>query len=114
MRKTFKLYKLYELYKLTLMFRHIVCFKLADSTPEKCAKAREVLLSMRQNVPLAKHIEVYVDELHSARSFDVMLQVDLASFADLDAYQNDPYHCDVVKKHMHAVAERSIAMDFEL
>lgn len=96
------------------MIRHIVCFKLTDNTPEKCAEARNVLLSMRHQVPTAQHIEVFVDELHSPRSFDLMLQVDLLSFADLERYQNDRYHCDVVKKQMHVVAERSIALDFEL
>ncbi len=96
------------------MIRHIVCFKLTDNTPANCAQARDVLLSMRGQVPMAQRIEVFVDELHSPRSFDLMLQVDLLSFADLERYQNDPYHCGVVKKHMHAVAERSIALDFEL
>lgn len=96
------------------MIRHIVCFKLAEATPEKCAEARSVLLSMCDKVPMVKHIEVFVDELHSPRSFDLMLQVDLDSFAALERYQNDPYHCDVVKKQMHAMAERSIALDFEL
>ena len=96
------------------MVRHIVCFKLADSTPETCTTARDILLSMRGKVPTAQHIEVFIDELHSARSFDVMLQVDVLSFDDLERYQNDPYHCNIVKKHMHAVAAQSIALDFEL
>lgn len=96
------------------MVRHIVCFKLAESTPETRATARDILLSMRGKVPTAQHIEVFIDELHSARSFDVMLQVDVLSFDDLERYQNDPYHCNIVKKHMHAVAAQSIALDFEL
>ena len=53
-----------------------------------------------------------VDELRSGRSYDVILQVLLDDLAALDAYQQDPYHCGVVKKHMHAVAENSIAMDY--
>lgn len=96
------------------MVRHIVCFKLAESTPETRATARDILLSMCGKVPTAQHIEVFLDELHSARSFDVMLQVDVQSFEALDQYQNDPYHCNIVKKHMHAVAAQSIALDFEL
>ncbi|MGN0187311.1 MAG: Dabb family protein [Paludibacteraceae bacterium] len=96
------------------MVRHIVCFKLADSTPETRATARDVLLSMRGKVPTAQQIDVFVDELHSARSFDIMLQVDVQSFEALEQYQNDPYHCNIVKKHMHDVAAQSIALDFEL
>ncbi|MBR2977309.1 MAG: Dabb family protein, partial [Oscillospiraceae bacterium] len=43
-----------------------------------------------------------------------ILQVVLDDAAALDAYQQDAYHCDVVKKHMHAVAEQSIALDYEI
>ena len=28
--------------------------------------------------------------------------------------ENDSYHCNVVKKHMHAVREASVAIDYEL
>ena len=32
----------------------------------------------------------------------------------LDAYQADPYHCQVVKTHMHAVRQASVAIDYEI
>ena len=96
------------------MIKHIVCFKLTDNSPENCLKAKEVLLSMQGNVPLLRGIEVGVDFLHSARSYAVILQVLLDDAAALDAYQNDPYHCDVVKKHMHAVCAASVAIDYEI
>ncbi len=95
------------------MIRHIVCFKLKDGSLENCEKAREVLMSMKGNVPLLRGIDVHIDQLHSARSYDVMLEVDLDDWKALNSYQNDPYHCGVVKKHMHAVRESSIAMDYE-
>lgn len=94
------------------MIKHIVCFKLKDG--ESAQKAKEVLLSMTGKVPTAKAISVGVDELHSARSFDIILEVLLDDFKALEEYQVDPYHCEVVKKHMHAVAEKSIALDFTL
>lgn len=94
------------------MIKHIVCFKLKDG--ESAQKAKEVLLSMTGKVPTAKAISVGVDELHSARSFDIILEVLLDDFKALEEYQVDPYHCEVVKKHMHAVAEKSIALDFSL
>ena len=59
-------------------------------------------------------MEVGVDFLHSARSYDVILQVTLADREALDRYQNAPYHVNVVKKHMHAVREASIAVDYEI
>ena len=94
------------------MVKHIVCFKLANPTEVLLKETKDILLSMDGNVPLVKEIEVGVDFLKSERSYDIILQVLLEDEAALDAYQKDAYHCDVVKKHMHAVAESSIAIDY--
>ena len=94
------------------MVKHVVCFKLNDG--ESPEKAKEVLLSMKGNVPMLRGIEVGVDQLHSARSYDVMLTVLLDDFDALNAYQVDKYHVDVVKKHMHAVTKTSVAIDYEI
>ncbi len=96
------------------MIKHIVCFKLAEYTPEAAEKCKEVLLSMRQNVPMLRDIEVGCDVLRSPRSYDVYLAVTLDDRAALEAYQADEYHCSVVKKHMHAVTAHSVAVDFEV
>ena len=96
------------------MIKHIVCFKLANPTEELLNKTKEILLSMKGNVPTLKDIEVGVDFLHSQRSYDVILQVWLDSREDLDKYQSDDYHCNIVKKHMHSVAINSIAIDYDL
>lgn len=94
------------------VIKHIVCFKLRDNSEAECLKAKEILLSMKDNVPLLHGIEVGTDFLHSERSYDVILQVMLDSVEDLEAYQNDPYHCSVVKKYMHSARESSIAVDY--
>lgn len=94
------------------MIKHIVCFKLKDSKNKN--KAREILLSMRGNVPTIKAIEVGCDFLGSQRSYDVILQVTLDSKDVLNKYQNDPYHVNVVKKYMHEAASSSIAVDYEI
>ena len=94
------------------MIKHIVCFKLKDNSLENCEKAKEVLLSMQGNVPQLRGIEVGIDFLHSERSYDLILQVLLDDADALTAYQNDPYHCGVVKKHMHAVRSASVAIDY--
>ncbi len=96
------------------MIKHIVCFKLIDNSQENCLKAKEVLLSMQGNVPQLREIEVGVDFLHSERSYDIILQVVLDDANALEDYQNDPYHCSVVKTHMHAVRESSVAIDYEI
>ena len=94
------------------MVKHVVCFKLNDG--ESAIKAKEVLLSMEGNVPTIRGIEVGVDELHSTRSYDVMLTVLVDDFNALNEYQQDKYHCEVVKKYMHAVTKTSIAIDYEI
>ena len=96
------------------MIKHIVCFKLKDPTPSLLEKTKEILLSMNGNVPTAKSVEVGIDLLHSPRSYDVILQVVLEDMNALDEYQKDEYHCGVVKKHMHAVAETSVAIDYNI
>jgi hypothetical protein len=96
------------------MIKHIVCFKLKDNSEEEVAKAASVLRSMEGNVPLLRGIEVGCDFLHSPRSYDIILQVWLDSASDLAAYQEDEYHCSVVKEHMHKVAESSVAIDYEI
>ncbi|MGN1123712.1 MAG: Dabb family protein, partial [Eubacterium sp.] len=74
----------------------------------------QILMSMKGNVPLLKDIEVGVDFLHSQRSYDIILQVTLENEKALEDYQKDEYHCNVVKKHMHSVMEKSIAVDYEI
>ena len=94
------------------MIKHIVCFKLKEG--EDVNKAKEVLLSMKGNVPLIRDIEVGVDILHSERSYDLILSVVLDDMKALEEYQNDPYHVNVVKTHMHKVRSASVAIDFEI
>lgn len=96
------------------MIKHTVCFKLKDNSPEECNKAAQILRSMDGNVELLRGIEVGVDFLHSPRSYDIILQVMLDDEKALEEYQKDEYHCSVVKKHMHSVAESSVAIDFKL
>lgn len=94
------------------MIKHIVCFKLKDNSLAECEKAKEILLSMQGNVPQLRGIKVGIDFLHSERSYDLILEVLLDSAEALEDYQNDPYHCSVVKTHMHAVRESSVAIDY--
>lgn len=96
------------------MIKHVVCFKLNESTDEEKTAAKEVLLSMEGKVPTVLGIEVGTDFLCSPRSYDIFLQVTLKDKDALDKYQADAYHCDVVKKYMHAHVSSSVAIDYEL
>jgi hypothetical protein len=95
------------------MVKHIVCFKLKNNSESEINRAKEVLLSMDGKVPTVRKIEVGTDFLHSNRSYDIYLAVDLDDRAALEEYANDQYHCDVVKAHMHTVVESSITVDYE-
>ncbi|MCX7841833.1 MAG: Dabb family protein [Clostridia bacterium] len=95
------------------MITHVVMFKLKDNSKENVQKAKEVLMSMDGKVEQLRHLEVGIDVLHSERSYDIVLITKFDSMKDLDAYQEHPYHVEVVKKHMHSVRESSVAVDFE-
>lgn len=94
------------------LITHIVCFKLKDNSPEKVEVTAQVLRDMEGKIEQLKYIEVGVDVLHSARSYDIALITKFDSMADLDAYQVHPVHQKVIE-HMNEVRESSIAVDFE-
>lgn len=94
------------------MVKHIVCFKLKNEHKHRIQDAKETLLSMQGNVPMLRKIVVGIDFLHSERSYDLILETWFDSKEDLEAYQNDPYHCNVVKKLMHEIRDASIAIDY--
>lgn len=94
------------------MIKHIVCFKLKDNSPEACQKSKDILLSMQGRVEQLRGIEAGIDFLHSERSYDLVLQVLVENEEELEAYQNHPYHVEVVKKHMHEVRSASVAVDY--
>lgn len=97
-----------------VMIKHVVCFKLKDNSAVEKQIAKEVLCSMQGKVPQIQDLFVGTDFLESERSYDVILEVLLQDRAALDAYQADPYHVSVVKKHMHHVQQSSVSIDCEL
>lgn len=96
------------------MIQHNVCFKLTDSSEHEKEKVKQLLLSMRGVVPTAKSITVGTDFLCSPRSYDVLLQVLVEDRDALEEYQNDPYHCGVVKAYLKDHAVSTIAIDCEI
>ena len=43
-----------------------------------------------------------------------ILEVTVKDRDALDRYQKDSYHCGIIKPHMHAVREASVAVDVEI
>ncbi|MEG1426104.1 MAG: Dabb family protein [Oscillospiraceae bacterium] len=95
------------------MVRHVLFCKLTNYSQEGCEKLRDVFLSMNGKVPMAREVNAHIDFLHSDRSFDVLLEVTLDSPGALDAYQQDPYHCNTVKTYVHSVVGKSAAVDYQ-
>lgn len=96
------------------MVKHIVCWKLKDNSSENIRKTYDVLMSMKGKCPQLRSIFVGIDFLHSQRSCDIMLEVEVDDRAALDAYQADEYHCSVVKTYMKTVVESAVSMDCEM
>ncbi len=96
------------------MIKHVVCYKLFDSTEVHKKQVKEKLMSMKGNVPIIRDIEVGTDFLLSARSYDVMLMVTLDDERALEEYQNDEYHRINIKPYMHNEAVNSISIDYQL
>ena len=96
------------------MIKHIVCFKLKDSSEAVKKETKDILMSMEGTIPEIKEIEVGVDFLCSEKSYDVILQTVFENREALDLYQNDKYHCEVVKTFVRANAASSIVIDYEI
>ncbi len=94
------------------MFTHVVLFKLRESDEENVKKARNILLSMRGNIPELKYIEVGVDVLHTDRSYDLALITRFSSEDDMERYQTCDYHVNGVLKNLRPMLESSVALDY--
>lgn len=95
------------------MVTHIVLFRLKDRSPDTIRAAQEKLLSMNGRVDLLRHLEVGLDVIHSARSYDIALYTRFDSLADLQAYQVHPYHGGEVAPFMREVSEAVAVVDYE-
>lgn len=96
------------------MIKHIVCFKIKEEYKDQILHAKNTLESMKGNVAEVVDLQVGIDFLHSERSYDLILEVLLKSKEDLESYQKNEYHCQVVKTLMHKIRSASIAVDYEI
>jgi hypothetical protein len=79
------------------MLRHYVFLKYRDGTSDgHVAAFCERMLALRATIAGIEHLEIGRDQLHDARSWDVMLIMEFASIDALRAYQRHPQHVDVM------------------
>jgi len=100
------------------VIRHIVCWKFQEraggaSREENLQKAREMLLGLRGTIAEIRSLEVGIDVVQGARSWDIALVGTFASREDLAAYQNHPAHLEVVA-FLRAVQSERCSVDFEI
>lgn len=96
------------------MFTHIVFFKLKNSNKENINKAKEILLNMEGKIDCLKYLEVGADELHTERSYDLVLITRFNSVEDMNSYQVHPYHVEHVLKPLKEMLDSSKAVDYHM
>ena len=95
------------------MYRHIVLYRLKDRSEDSRRALREKFLSLEGQVPQIRAIEVGIDDLAEARSYDVALNLTFDNKHDLSAYKAHPFHAGV-SEYVHGVIESSVSCDFEV
>ena len=95
------------------MLQHYVFLKYGDGTSAAhIASFCERVLALRELIPHIRHLEIGRDELHDARSWDLLLIMQFDSVAALRAYQAHPEHRAVMAFNDPFVAQVA-SVDFE-
>jgi len=93
------------------MIRHIVFFK--HSNVKKIEELAVMLAELEEKIDFILDLEVGIDFLHSARSFDLALTVTLPDAKHLELYANHAEHLPVVE-WVKANEFESKVVDYEL
>ena len=79
------------------MLRHYVFLKYRDDTSDGHVTAFcERMLALRATIGGIEHLEIGRDEVHDARSWDLVLIMEFTSIDALRAYQHHPQHLAVM------------------
>jgi hypothetical protein len=88
------------------MMRHYVFLKYRENTSDgHVAAFCERMLGLRDAIDGIQLLEIGRDELHDARSWDVVLIMEFASADALRAYQGHPRHLEVMAFNEPFVAD---------
>lgn len=96
------------------MVKHIVCYKLKDNSLENKQKVKDMMLTMKGKVGYFLDIKVGMNIIESERSYDIVLEMTFNSKEDLELYQKDEYHFNVIKPFMKEVRVSSVSVDYIL
>lgn len=95
------------------MIKHIVCYKLKDSSIEGKKKVYDNFMRMKENIDLFVELNVGLDFLESERSYDVVLEIVFENLEKMNEYQKHPYHVNIVKPFMKEARISSVSVDYE-
>lgn len=96
------------------MLQHFVLIKFKkDTSEEHIAEFRRRMLALRATISGIEHLEIGLDILHDARSWDLILVMRFASTEALRHYQQHPEHLKVMAFNQPSVADVA-SVDFEL
>jgi hypothetical protein len=88
------------------MLRHYVFLKYRDGTSDDHVTAFcGHLLALRATIGGIEHLEIGRDELHDARSWNVVLIMEFATLEALRTYQRHPQHLAVMAFNAPFVAD---------
>jgi hypothetical protein len=79
------------------MLQHFVFLKYREGTDRTHVQTfRERMLALRAAIPVIQRLEIGIDELHDARSWDLVLIMSFESVPALRTYQSHPAHLAVM------------------
>jgi hypothetical protein len=93
------------------MIRHIVFFKHSDAA--KIKELSDMLNALEEKIDFILDLEVGMDLLHSARSFDLALTITLPDIKHLNLYAEHAEHIPVVE-WVKANGFETKVVDYEL
>lgn len=100
------------------MIKHVVMWRFKDlaggrTKPENLELARERLLALQSSIPEVRSLEIGLDVVHSAQSYDLVLVAEFDSLVALDAYRDHPEHQAVVR-YLRTVHQGRVVVDYEV
>lgn len=94
------------------MIKHIVMWKFKEGERENMLLFREKLLSLKEQIPEIRAMEVGININPSDRSFDAVLVSEFDSLDALKSYSTNPLHV-AVSEFCKGIRTQSASVDYE-
>jgi hypothetical protein len=100
------------------MVRHIVMWTIRETgSPrgklEAMAEMKSKLLALKQEIREIVSVDVHFNSISASQdNYEVVLECEFRSWADLEAYQKHPAHL-VVKEYIKNIRQSRAAVDYE-